>query len=329
MSHWLGTRSFKLDLIAETGDRFEDFSPYVPSLNDDGLVAFAAKLAGAGTGVFTGDGSSVKQIGCSGEIISHPDINLAGDTCFYEELPDGRQCVLVSGETSTKVKTEEGFANIGPLGPTMNESGKVAFRADTVAGHNGVFTVVYGSVERIADTGSRFKAFYGLPVVRADGSVVFRADEEDGTPCICESRAGVISTIASEEFSDLGFFPDTNGHGAVVFAATLKTGESGIFVAKDGAVEQVVAGFESFRGALIDNAEKIVFYATPFDGRLGVYAGPDPATGRIIGIGESLCGSVVSEFALNPVSMNNRGQIAVRIKLENSRQMIVRIKIWR
>jgi len=34
------TGTFALRPIAETGDRFRDFAPYVPSLNNEGVVAF-------------------------------------------------------------------------------------------------------------------------------------------------------------------------------------------------------------------------------------------------------------------------------------------------
>jgi hypothetical protein len=37
-------RRFTLEPIAESGDRFADFSPFVPSINDAGTVAFQAAL---------------------------------------------------------------------------------------------------------------------------------------------------------------------------------------------------------------------------------------------------------------------------------------------
>jgi len=41
---------YRLIPISSTGGRFIDFAPYVPSINDDGLVAFQAALNGGGVG---------------------------------------------------------------------------------------------------------------------------------------------------------------------------------------------------------------------------------------------------------------------------------------
>ena len=41
-------RSFSLTPIADTNDRFCDFSPYVASINNDGIVAFQAALRTGG-----------------------------------------------------------------------------------------------------------------------------------------------------------------------------------------------------------------------------------------------------------------------------------------
>lgn len=40
--------SFKFTLIAETGDRFSDFTAYVASINDTGVVALQAALREGG-----------------------------------------------------------------------------------------------------------------------------------------------------------------------------------------------------------------------------------------------------------------------------------------
>jgi len=82
--------------------------------------------------------------------------------------------------------------------------------------------------------------------------------------------------------------------------------------------------FEHFRGVLINNTGTTIFYATPEDGQLGVYAGPGPTFHRIIAMGQPLFGSTVADFALNPVSLNDAGQVAIRVKLADGRQFILR-----
>ena len=84
------------------------------------------------------------------------------------------------------------------------------------------------------------------------------------------------------------------------------------------------AGFESFRGALINSADELVFYATPIDRQLGIYTGPDLPSDCLLEVGGRLFGSTVAGFALNPVSINGSGQLAIRVVLESGRQLILR-----
>ena len=40
MTPWFPARSYTVTLVAQTGERFADFAPYVPSINDDGVITF-------------------------------------------------------------------------------------------------------------------------------------------------------------------------------------------------------------------------------------------------------------------------------------------------
>jgi hypothetical protein len=111
----------------------------VASVNDAGTVAFQAALRGGGTGVFTGSGGAIAEAAgpaLLAGVTSHPDLNDAGATSFYGDLPGGGQGVFLlrNGRLQTIADTRGPFASIGPLGPTMNEAGTVAFRADRKAG---------------------------------------------------------------------------------------------------------------------------------------------------------------------------------------------------
>src|SRR3972149_7611154 len=48
--------SYEFTPIASTGDRFTDFAPYVPAVNNLGVVAFQATLRAGGAGGFAGPG---------------------------------------------------------------------------------------------------------------------------------------------------------------------------------------------------------------------------------------------------------------------------------
>jgi hypothetical protein len=113
----------------------------------------------------------------------------------------------------------------------------------------------------------------------------------------------------------------------VGFGATLKAGGVGVFTARDGKMTEVIAPsgrYTSIRNALLNQGGLVCFAATPRDGALGIFCGPDPVSDRILGFGDALFGSSVTEFALNPVSVNDAGQIAIRIKLADHRQVIAR-----
>ncbi len=324
------TRSYTLVPIASTGDRFSDFAPYVASVNNPGVVAFQTTLRDGGSGVFTGTGDRISAVtepsmGRLTEVWSHPDIALDGSICAYATLASGEPGVVLIREGEVINVSPTG----GPLGPTMNDAGRVAFRADLEDGRAGIYTGDGSAVTTIAETGEDLSAFQGLPLIDDRGAVVFRADLETGGERICQAAGGSLVTVVEtgEVFAGLGRFPCANATGDVAFSATLRDGGSGVFVASGGSIVQRIdtsARFASVRGALLDSSGGVVFFATPPGGTLGVFSGPDPATGRIIGLAMPLFDSTIVDFALNPVSINDVGQLAIRVKLANDHQWILR-----
>ena len=327
---------FSWTVIATTGERFSEFAPYVASVNDAGTVAFQAALRGGGTGVFTGSGGAVEEAAGSAllaGVTSHPDLNNKGAMSFYGDLRgSGGQGVFLlrDGRLETVADTRGPFESIGPLGPTMNEAGTVAFRADRAAGVSGIFTADDASVATVADTEDLWGRFHGLPVITSGGTVVFRADRKDGVQGIyAGGREGPIRTVAEtgDIFEALAPFPSVNDHETVAFAATLRAGGAGIFTEDDGRFTRIIdtdGAFEAYRGALITNAGAVVCIATPRGGSLGLFAGPDPEADRILALGDALLGSAVADFASNPVSVDAAGHVAIRASLADGRQVIVR-----
>jgi len=294
---------FSWTVIATTGERFSDFAPYVASVNDAGTVAFQAALQGGGTGVFTGSGGAVAEVAGSALlacVTSHPDLNGAGATSFYGDLLGGGQGVFLlrDGRLQTIADTRGAFTSIGPLGPTMNEAGTVAFRADRTAGGSGIFAGGGAAAATVADTEGPWSRFHGLPVINRGGTVVFRADRKDGVQGIYAGGGGSIWTVAEtgDLFETLALFPSVSDQGTVAFAATLRAGGAGV-----------------------------VSIATPRGGSLGLFAGPDPEADRILALGDPLLGSTVAELAANPVSVNAAGQVAIRARLTDGRQLILRV----
>ena len=259
------------------------------------------------------------------DVCSHPDLNRDGSACFYATLRSGaRALVLVRGGQVLTIAE-----NAGPLGPTMNDSGIVAFRAESEVRAAASSRATRAESTAIAETGDDFSAFHGLPVINGGGAVVFRADRTTGGQGIYVGDGGPLARVVEtgEVFGGLGQFPIMNDAGTVAFCATLHDGRSGIFMASAGEIVAVLdssGSFESFRGVLLDEAGRLVFYATPRGGELGVFTGPDPATDCLIQLGAPLLGSTLVDFALNPVSVNNAGQVAIRVKLATGLQLVLR-----
>jgi hypothetical protein len=318
---------YTLRPIAETGSRFRGFGPYVPSLSNEGVVAFQATLADGRTGIYAGDGGPLLEVvgpGSQGvgEICSHPDINPRGDVCFYAKPGRGNGGVFVARDGAlTRVAGVP-----GPLGPTMNEAGDVAFRAPAANGVEGIFVRSSDSLRLVADTADRFGAFHGLPVINSRGSIVFRADLRSGIQGLYGYSVSGIDPIVETgaRFASLGSFPTLNDAGCVAFCATCTDGTKGVFAVDDAGIRTLIdsrGAFESFRGVLLNSAGRAVFYATPRGGRLGIWSGP---TTRVLSLADPLYNSVVEDFALNPVSINGAGQLGVRVRLADGRQVIVR-----
>ncbi|MBK7405957.1 MAG: hypothetical protein IPJ41_15380 [Phycisphaerales bacterium] len=302
----------------------------MPSINNAGEVAFQASLRAGGSSVFVSRGGAIEPVVEPGrdiaEVVSHPALNDAGACCFYALTPQGDRLVALAA--AGRVRTIAPGA--GPLGPTINNAGVVAFRAASPGpDQSGICLADGASNTTIAQVGPRFSAFHGLPLVGPGSAVLFRADTRAGGQAIILARDGQERVVCAtgERFAALGAFPAMNDAGQVAFAATLRSGESAIFLDGPGGLRMLLDGsgpFESFRGVLVDGAGGVVFYATPRAGSLGVYAGPDPVRDRLLGIGTPFLGSLVTEFALNPVSINEAGQITIRVALEDGRGVVVR-----
>lgn len=321
---------YTLSVVAETGDRFADFAPYVAAIDDEGSVVFSATLTEGGSGVFRSDGEHVTAVAEFGspatrDVCSHPDADNAGSACFYAEDSAGKTALLSARDGEIVELTDAA----GPLGPTMNAEGTIAFRAPLPAGGEGVFTIGAGVVTTVADTTGAFAAFHGLPVVDDRGRTVFRADDRDGYQGVYvhEGNRFEPAVQTGERFESLGLFPYTNDAGTIVCCGVMRQGSAGVFLVSASSTVELIgtdAGFESFRGALLSAAGNLVYYATPNRGELGIYTGPDVEGNCLLEVGGTLLDSTVAGFALNPVSINKTGQLAIRVAFESGRHVILR-----
>ena len=317
---------------------------------DDGRVAFVASAEDHETALFLGASAHAlsrideERSSHPTSIRSHPDLNLAGDICFFaaRELANSAlsKTVVVCGVTNEPTNFTTVSQPAGPLGPTINASGQVAFRgfADAGVGLDKLTEAIFrtsqnGSTDLVA-LGTDFGEFHGLPVIDGDGRIIFRAScgIYRWVSTASDSRIVAVATLGSR-WKSLGRFPDQTASGTVVFVGEdANTGEHSVFTSRLGRAPQCTFkghAFASIRGALIDERERIVFYATPPNGTLGIYrAGEHPTETptMLVAIGEPLGGARVVEFALNPVSIAADGQVAVRVRLDDDSQAIVRFE---
>jgi hypothetical protein len=316
----------KLDVIAATGNEFMDFAPYVPAINNAGVVAFQARLAAATptTGVFTSDGRAILPSPGIRDFVSHPDINDSGQMCVYVERDSGVRTLLSVAPSNVVSLPLPEHTIVGALGPTINQAGTVGFRGIECVAL--LETQGPRTVATLSSVGP-FAAFQGLPVVTEGGALVFFAEASNGRNGIHivhknESRSLVRAHGQAPKF---GYFPCANTHGIVCVVARTEQGCGVYFADGDTVVEAIApsASFESIRGALLDDRGRLLLIATPPNGTLGLYAGP--SYDRVFSIGDRLFGSQLVEFALNPVSINAHGDIAVRLALSDGRGLIVRV----
>ncbi|MCW5941404.1 MAG: hypothetical protein KIS66_04185 [Fimbriimonadaceae bacterium] len=325
-------RRFGLVPVAESGAEFDDFGPYAPAMGDDGTVAFTARTREGRDDVFLATESGVRAAnalnGPGHTIVSHPDLNARGGLCAYVELASGERALLLANgkRVAHFADRASGFHTVGPLGPTLHDGGTVAFRAERESGRAGIYLADPVGVRVVAEAGDRFVGFDGLPVGSPNGSVVYRANRRDGGEGVYRwTPQGTMTVVETgDRFAALGRFPSANEAGEVAFAATDHAGIGGVYVATPDGIETVAEGgaFGTYRGALIGEDGAVVFFATPVGGSLGAFSGPDPESHRVLEIGRPLVGAGVADFALNAVSLNCHGQIVVRIRLDDGRQLI-------
>lgn len=331
----------RITRIAASGETFADFQPYVAGLEAAGRVVFTATLRDGRSGVFAGDGTAackpllVAPRGAIDAMSSHPALNRRSDMTVYVATAGGGTAVVLlrDGVLHTLAARDERFAEIGPLGPTMNEAGVVAFRATTRDGLAGVYAGTPDGVVTIAEARGDVCEFHGLPVIDAHGVVAAHATvrAEDGTlrEAVLRGRGGAAERVVmtAGRLQTLSPFVSVDDGDGVGFGAVTDEGHPGAFIARRGKLLTLAppdGRFATLRSVLLTRPGRFVAVGTAPGGDISVFAGPDPVADRVLGIGDAFGGSRIAALAVNPVSVNRDGAIAIRVLLEDERQLILR-----
>ncbi len=285
-------------MVVDDSGPFSDFGnlilPSGVSINHGGQVAFFASLDAGGSGIFTSSPGG-------------PAITTIVDT---------------NGPVSS-------FAG-GGGGPSINDSGTVAFVAGLDAGGAAILTGNGGPLTTIADSSGpgSFSQILGVhPSINNGGTVAFLANFNSGTGVergVFTSSGGPASLIvdgrgplSGNSFSSP---PAINDHGQVAYRAQFDTaqGERGIFV---GGGTTIADSGGPFSGSFsskpgINNHGEVAFSAALDAGGSGVFTGPDPVADKVIRTGDSLFGSTVATLGFWG-ELNDNGDIPFSYGLAN------------
>lgn len=330
---------YSLTPIAVTGVTFSRFGPYVAAMGDDGAIAFQAAFVGGGSGVIVARDGRLEAVVDTrtshgartglAEITSHPDFARDGRVAFYGRDARGGSGVYVADGATVERLDGSGDADtvaVGPLGPTSNADGLVAYRA-TARDGSAVIRVCGGRAPREpfrAD--GPIAAFHGLPIVTGRGAVLARVELRDGTHAIVrdDGRSSEDVVVTGEGVAELGLFPSADDDGTVVTSIRTTRGATALVSIAGTRLDTLVAegaAYAHVRGGLLRDGHAVVF-ATLHEGSLGIFAGTDPVHHRIVAIGDRCLGSRVTSLAANPVSIGRAGALAIRLALADDREAI-------
>jgi hypothetical protein len=176
----------------------------IPSINDEGTVAFVGELSSTGSGVFTGSGSALTTIADTSGPLSDfslsTSINDENTVAFVADQDSGGSGIFKGsgGALTTIADTRGSFTRFNP--PSINNEGTVAFipEAGGVSG-SGVFIGSGGALTTIADTSGPFSSFSNSrPGINDGGTVAFTAGLDSGESGAFTASDGTFTTIADD-----------------------------------------------------------------------------------------------------------------------------------
>ena len=256
-----------------------------PLVNDDGLVAFCARLDD-----YMYDAVYATADGVTFAPIVHPDdpvrnvaglsISNDGAAAFWAQLDDYYTMGIYVTDGVDIITIAE---NAGPLAlwgyygrfTTINDERRVAFWAEFDEGGAGIFVGDGTTLETIATTGDLFDQFHGSPVIDAAGQVYFLAELTTSEKAIYRWDGEELVAVIEPggPWGDLGYGqPWANDEGRVLF----ETGST-----------------------------------------WALYVGPEPDAFRVIGQTDTFYGGGVSE--VTPLGLNAGGQVLFHVGLQGGR----------
>ncbi len=312
------------------------------AINDSGAVAFTAFdelgtefiIRAAPDGTLTTVADTTKRFNFFG---INPSINNAGQVSFAASLEKGGEAIVVSkGKSLKTVADTSGDFNFFGFNTSLNNQGEVVFTAelDEEFGFDEGTFVANGKVRTVylAST-SQFIGVDTRRSINDAGQIAFQESLDDTvTPGLFFFDGSNFVTIVDETspLVSLAIDPQVNNVGTVVFTAFQDDGQPGIMTWNGGQLSVVADttgaffDFGFFGGPAINDSNVIAFNATLDTGESGVFTASGTTINQVIGTGDTLSGSTVTGTFICSEGLNNAGQLAFVVFLEDGRSLVVR-----
>ena len=332
------------------GAEYEEF--LLPSLNENGVLAFQATLRGfsssatLNSGVFTrstagltslvaragvaASGASVGENYDLFNFISTLGLSSAGEVGFNVSFSSGGEGIYRGGAGGLTLLARNGSSApagtyTGFLAPHLNSGGTMIFAGDTnfVSGASGVWTIAPGGgttlVARENQTVPGLGILSGItydllgdPAISDDGRICFLSSVQGGSVNGTNNRVLMSSRTG-------------------ILTKLFRTGE---------AAPETGANFESFTTAAINMGGEVVFRGTltgtgvDASNKVGLWLVDDEGSHLLLRTGEAvdlgIHGSrILSEITMSKSGFNNEGQIAVAVKFTDMTEAILKVELIR
>jgi hypothetical protein len=330
--------AYSFTRIAETSGTYSNFG--LPSINNQGVVAFEAFLTNGQRAIEESDGTTSSTIAATGaQFAGFPNslsINDTGTVAFVASLTAGGGGLFIgNGGPLTAIATSGPFFVNIDAPPSINNANTVAFKASYAGSiSTGLFTWNNGAVSLVVPSDdSPFLGVFNSTINNA-GSLVTIAGLHSPEQEILTIENGVITPIEStgSMFASFGGdqldFPSINDLGVVAFKAQTTTKGEGIYTLSGASLATIAdtnGAFERFyyTPGINDNG-LVVFEGVLKSGPTGLFTGPEPSTDEIIAIGDTINGSTITAINLSPQALNNAGQITFLVQFADGTNAVYR-----
>ena len=338
---------YTFGLIAQTGSSSGTFGSFdhLPSIANDGTVAFSARIHTLGTnGIWTGNGSSLINIISNNSSISIGGpavINNSGQVGFFGDIGASGGFWMNTGGlagTNANLFNSPSFGSIHGQ-PSLNDSGVGAAYVQTFPGSEGIYTSMGLPVALLTQPIST--GLQHAPDINNAGHVAFNNLDGNGNRGLYVWNGSTVTQVVDVTTNGLGLEtgpnadienPVINDSGHLAFHGRLATGYFGVFTETGGVVSTIaltgLSGGEyggiGYDAVSLNNSDEVAFLASVIGSGNGIFTGANPTTDKVIQAGDILFGATVLDVGFSSFGLNDSGAIAFWAQLDDGSYVIAR-----